>query len=138
MIRLPIRVLSLGLGVFLATCFFSAAALADVDYFIDQLTNATDFRVRTQAALALGASEDKAAVSPLCNALDDTNDTVRSAAAAALGRLKNPKGLPCLKAHLGESSPSVLSVIDRSAKSLAGGKSGKPPPPGPNDTFYVA
>ena len=125
MIRLPIRVLTLGLGVFLATCFFSAAALADVDYFIDQLTNATDFRVRTQAALALGASDDKAAVSPLCDALDDTNDTVRSAAAAALGRLKNPKGLPCLKAHLGESSPSVLSVIERSAKSLSGGQVGQ-------------
>src|SRR5262249_44009761 len=97
-----------------------------------------DFRVRTQAALALGASDDKAAVEPLCSALDDTNDSVRSAAAAALGRLKNPKGLPCLKSHLGESSASVLSVIQRSAKALQGGKPGTPPAPGPNDSVYVA
>jgi hypothetical protein len=138
MIRSPIRVLALGIGAFMAACLFSAPASADVDYFIDQLSNANDFRVRTQAALALGASDDKAAVEPLCSALDDTNDSVRSAAAAALGRLKNPKGLPCLKSHLGESSASVLSVIQRSAKALQGGKSGKPPPPGPNDSVYVA
>lgn len=139
MIRLPTRVLALGLGVFLATCFLPALAWADVDYLVDQLTNATDFRVRTQAALALGASEDPAAVTPLCTALDDSNDSVRSAAAAALGRLKNPKGLPCLKAHLGDASASVHSVIERSAKLLQGpGKPGKPPPPGPNDTIYVA
>jgi hypothetical protein len=139
MIRPPIRVLALGLGVFLAACLVSPLASADVDYFIDQLTSASDFRVRTQAALALGASDDKAAVSPLCGALDDTSDSVRSAAAAALGRLKNPKGLPCLKSHMGESSASVLSVIERSAKVLqGGGKSGKPPPPGSNDTVYVA
>jgi hypothetical protein len=120
-------------------CLFSAPAAADVDYLVDQLANASDFRVRTQAALALGASDDKGAIEPLCSALDDTNDSVRSAAAAALGRLKNPKGLPCLKSHLGESSASVLSVITRSAKLLQGGaKSGKPPLPGPNDTVYVA
>jgi hypothetical protein len=139
MIRSPIRVLALGLGALLASCLFSLPAAADVDYFIDQLSNAGDFRVRTQAALALGASDDKAAVAPLCSALDDTSEPVRSAAAAALGRLKNPKGLPCLKSHLGESSASVLSVIERSAKLLqGGGKSGKPPAPGPNDTVYVA
>jgi HEAT repeat protein len=138
MIRPPIGVLAL--GVFLTISFFSLLSSADVNYLVDQLTNATDFRVRTQAALALGASEEKdVAVSPLCGALDDTNDSVRSAAAAALGKLKHPKGLPCLKAHLGEPSASVHSVIERSAKLLqGGGKPGKPPLPGPNDSVYVA
>jgi hypothetical protein len=138
MIRAPIGVVAL--GIVLCVCVFSAPAWADVSFQADQLANATDFRVRTQAALALGASDDKdAAVGPLCAALDDTSDSVRSAAAAALGKLKHPKGLPCLKAHLGEQNASVHSVIERSAKLLlGGGKAGKPPPPGPNDTIYVA
>jgi len=143
MIRPPIRVLALGLGVFLATWFFSPLASADPDLDLDSTINllatSSDWRVRTQAAIALGASGDKSAVAPLCAALDDTNDAVRGLSAAALGRLKNPKALPCLKAHLGETSANVHSVIEKSVNVLqGGGKPGKPPPPGPNDTVYVA
>jgi hypothetical protein len=110
-----------------------------VAFLTDQLKNAPDFRVRTQAALALGASDDPAAVAPLCRALDDANDSVRSAAAAALGKLKRPTGLPCLKDHDREANRSVRSVIERAAKMLEGSAwPSKPPPPGPSDTFYVA
>src|SRR5882757_2734484 len=118
MIWLPLR---FGvLGALLASLLAAGSAIAEsrVSFLIDQLQNATDFRVRTQAALALGASEDRSAVEPLCSGLDDTNDSVRSASAAALGKLKNAAGLPCLRDHLSEANASVRSVIERSAKSL--------------------
>jgi hypothetical protein len=141
MIRLPHRLGVLGtlLAVFFAA--YSALAQSRVGFFIDQLKHATDFRLRTQAALALGASDDVSAVAPLCDALDDTSDSVRSAAAAALGKLKSPSGLPCLRSHLSERNASVRSVIERSAGALQQSSPSwpsKPPAPGPNDTFYVA
>jgi hypothetical protein len=117
------------------------AADSRLAFLAEQLSTASDFRVRTQAALALGACDDPLAVEPLCEALDDSSDSVRSAASAALGKLNNPAGLPCLRDHLAdETNPSVRSVMDRSAKLLLGGgsKSSKPPLPGPNDTYYVA
>ena len=45
-------------------------------YLADQLKSNDDYRVRTQAALALGASGDDAAVKPLCDALGDSNPSV--------------------------------------------------------------
>jgi hypothetical protein len=139
MIRWPLRALVVGLLSIVAGAPASAAE-GRVPFFIDQLKNATDFRLRTQAALALGASDDPMAVAPLCGGLDDASDTVRGASAAALGKLKNPAGLTCLKRHAGDPSASVRSVIDRSVQLLesVGGKPGKPPPPGPNDSVYVA
>jgi HEAT repeats len=131
----------LALAVGLAWVLFplSASAQRDVGYLSEQLRGAQDFRVRTQAALALGASADPGAVSPLCEGLDDSNNTVRSAAAAALGRLGQSGGLVCLKQHESESNASVRSVIDRAITALKGGGTpSKPPPPGPDDTFYVA
>jgi hypothetical protein len=139
MIRLPLRALIIGLFSIVAWSPELLAAQGRVPFLIDQLKHATDFRLRTQAALALGASDDPAAVSPLCEGLDDASDSVRSASAAALGRLMNPSGVNCLRSHRGDSSASVRSVIERSIQLLeANGKPGKPPPPGPNDSIYVA
>jgi hypothetical protein len=138
MMRPPLRILAIGMFLTALLSSFSLHAQSKVPFFVDQLKNAADFRVRTQAALALGASEEAAAVAPLCEGLDDANDSVRSASAAALGKLNNPGGLSCLKSHMNDTNVSVRSVIERSAKLLQGNKSGKPPPPGPNDTFYVA
>src|SRR5690606_12062175 len=91
---------------------------ADVDTLADQLANAKDFRVRTQAALALGASKSKGAVEPLCGGLGDENSTVRAASAAALGKLRKG-GKECLKRQLAaESKESVKSVIQRSIARL--------------------
>jgi hypothetical protein len=137
--REPGRASAFALVLVLLALARGASAESRVPFLSEQLKNASDFRVRTQAALALGASDDPSAVDPLCRGLDDANDTVRSAAAAALGKLKNPSGLSCLKAHAQDRSASVRSVIDRSALVLASaGKPSQPPPPGPNDTFYVA
>jgi hypothetical protein len=140
MIRLLPRVLVLGLYCAASTISLAARADSSIGFLADQLKNASDFRVRTQAALALGSSEEGSAVTPLCEGLDDPNDTVRSASAAALAKLKNSSGIRCLQSHLTDTSPSVRSVVERSVKALqgAGGKASKPPLPGPNDTFYVA
>jgi HEAT repeats len=132
--------LALTVGLALVFLPLSAFAQRDVGYLADQLRTAQDFRVRTQAALALGASADPAAAAPLCEGLDDASNTVRSAAAAALGRLGHAAGLPCLRQHESESNASVRSVIDRAIANLKGNSGGlaRPPPPGPDDTFYVA
>lgn len=121
------------------------AAQADprTSYLADQLKSNDDYRVRTQAALALGASGDDSAVKPLCDALGDSNLSVKVAAAAALGKLAKPAGLPCLEsAGKRESAPSVKSQIEKSVASLRGGSSGAagsaPPPPDAKTKVYVA
>ncbi|HEY4104812.1 MAG TPA: HEAT repeat domain-containing protein, partial [Polyangiaceae bacterium] len=84
---------------------------ADVDHLVQNLSNGSDFRIRTQAALALGASKSKRAVQPLCSGLNDANATVRAASAAALGRL-HLGGSECLQKRLtNESSDTVKSAI---------------------------
>jgi hypothetical protein len=86
-----------------------------------------DFRIRAQAALALGATNDDAAVGPLCQALGDPNDAVRSAVAAALGRLGRPAGADCLKTRLQyETSASVKGQIQKAVDSISGGGGGAP------------
>lgn len=122
------------------------AAQADprTSYLTDQLKSNDDYRVRTQAALALGASGDNAAVKPLCDALGDSNASVKVAAAAALGKLGKPAGLPCLEsASKRESAPSVKSQIDKSVTALRSGGSGAggaaaPPLPDAKTKVYVA
>lgn len=82
----------------LLCCLASSPAMAAGDATataIRELSTNTDFRVRTQAALSLGASDDAKAVEPLCRALDDAKSAVRAAAAAALGKLAKG-GKDCL------------------------------------------
>src|SRR5262249_5078373 len=107
--------------VFASAClavalFFAQAARAqavDIDKLVYFLQKSDDFRVRTQTALALGASKAQSAVDPLCGALEDSNTTVRAAAAAALGRL-NLGGGECLEQHFAsESSEAVKSAIQK-------------------------
>ncbi|WP_281318140.1 HEAT repeat domain-containing protein [Polyangium sp. y55x31] len=109
-------------------------------YLVQQLKTSEDFRVRTQAALALGASGDDAAVKPLCDALADANDSVKVAAAAALGKLGKPTGLPCLQTAIkNEKSASAKTQMQKSIDTLKnGGGVPAPPPPGPDTKYYVA
>lgn len=122
----------LALGVLVAAS--SASAQDRVGQQIGLLQTSTDFRVRTQAALALGSSKDARAVAALCKGLDDANTTVRIASAAGLGRL-NLGGSECLKRRLTkEQSTSVKGSIDRALAQLG--------PIGPaidaSTRFYVA
>ena len=103
-------------------------------FLIDRLKS-DDFRVRTNAALALGATADDAAVQPLCAALGDSNDTVRIAAAAALKRLGKSSAVGCLRGRLSvESSASVKTQITQAIDTLGGGGSA----PSGNAKFYVS
>ena len=92
---------------------FPAAAQDAIERMSGQLLSSDDFRVRTQAALALGASKSKRAINPLCKGLDDSNTTVRAAAAAALGKLKLG-GAPCLeRRQASEKNAAVLASIKK-------------------------
>src|SRR5512134_389950 len=88
----------LGVVALLGGVTFASAVLADsrIDFLIDRLKS-DDFKVRTNAALALGATNDQSAIQPLCGALSDGNDVVRQAAAAGLKRLGRSSALGCLR-----------------------------------------
>src|SRR5579864_2473211 len=60
-----------------------------------------DFRIRTNAALALGATNDEGAIEPLCGGLSDPSEVVRQASAVALKRLARPSSADCLHKRLG-------------------------------------
>ncbi|HVU00399.1 MAG TPA: HEAT repeat domain-containing protein [Polyangiaceae bacterium] len=125
---------AVGLGTALST----APARADddrVDRMGTELRNNEDFRVRTQAALALGASKDKRAVAALCDGLDDSITTVRAAAAAALGKLALG-GKKCLETHIdSETNESVKTVLQKALDKVKGGSK----PALASDTkYYVA
>lgn len=113
-----------------------AAAQADrVARLAALLRTNNDFRVRTQAALALGASQASGAVQPLCGGLGDASRTVRAAAAAALGRLEKG-GTECLERRLAaEKSQSVRTSIERALERLGGGLR---PTIGPDTKYYLA
>jgi hypothetical protein len=112
-----------------------AQTASRVDRAVDELRNNEDFRVRTQAALALGASKDKRAVSPLCDGLDDSSATVRAAAGAALGKLALG-GLDCVKSHLAdERNTSVKTVLVKALETL---KTGQKPAVTVETKYYVA
>ncbi len=107
--------------------FYSATASADADrvkFLADKLSS-DDPRVRTSAALALGASNDDGAVDPLCKALGDSTEVVRQASAVAMKRLGRSAAVPCLRARLDkESNDGVKIAIERAVESISAGSGG--------------
>jgi hypothetical protein len=127
----------MGSVVLLALVLTAGTAFAGkIDDLVKQL-GSDDFRVRTQAALALGATYDNAAVKPLCGKTGDSNQTVKLAVIAALGKLGKDEGTNCLKAaRKKETDGTVNAAIDKAIeKSFLGGD---PPSPGPSAKWYVA
>jgi hypothetical protein len=103
---------------------------------IQLLRTSDDFRVRTQAALALGASADDRAVAPLCSALADTNRTVRIASATAISRL-HLGGVDCISRQLQvEKDEAVHSALRRALERLGGAAA--EPTIGPNTRIFIA
>jgi hypothetical protein len=128
----------LGLAVLLLALGVARSARAEdrVSRLSQLLTSSDDFRVRTQAALALGASKTKRAVDPLCAGLRDASTSVRAASAAALGKLRKG-GAKCLEDRLeSESKASVKSVIKKALARLGGGEVA--PTIGEGTDYYVA
>lgn len=89
-----------------------------LSFFARQLQKAKDPRVRAQNALALGISHESAAAVPLCMALNDTSDLVRSSVAKAIGQLGEASGIDCLKAHQDDAAGNVRSEIERALAAL--------------------
>lgn len=121
------RVLGAALMVAAVTTLASPAALADaarVRFLSDKLRS-DDFRVRTNAALALGATNDDGAVQPLCGALTDASETVRQASAVALKRLGRPSSVGCLRARASvEGNDGVKVAITRAIEAVSSGGGG--------------
>jgi hypothetical protein len=107
-----------------------------------------DFRVRTNAALALGATDDDGAVSPLCSGLDDPSEVVRQAVAVALKRLSRVVSLDCLRRREAvETNASVKVELKRAVESIdaaggapgnAAGAGGEAPAVAANAKYYVS
>jgi len=111
-----------------------------------------DFRVRTNAALALGATNDDSAVTPLCEGLDDPSDVVRQAVAVALKKLARTSSLDCLgRREALENNPSVKQQLARTRDAIlatlprtpapsggGGGGEGAAEPANGNAKFYVS
>jgi hypothetical protein len=105
----------------------TAHADADRVKFLAEKLSSDDPRVRTSAALALGASNEDSAVEPLCGALKDSTEVVRQASAVAMKRLGRSSAVPCLRSRLErEGNDGVKIAIERAIESIsaAGGGGG--------------
>ncbi len=123
--------------------------------FLQSKLKSDDFRVRFNAALALGGKsgndDHPKAVASLCEAFPDEKEAVRTAIASALKRLNKPSALNCLRNRLAsEPSNDVKLGITRAIESIEAGSSGgggggadpggsaPPAENNPNAKYYVA
>jgi len=81
-----------------------------------------DWRVRRNAAQALGALKAPRAIGPLLEALKDRTATVRERAAVALGRIKDPETIPALieavveqNGHVNQGAYQAIKKFGRKA-----------------------
>lgn len=134
-----VRVLQVMIALMIVSGASLARSQASLEFLVTQLQD-TDYRVRTQAALALGTLGQPKAVAPLCGALADVNVSARAAAAAALAKLMQEEGAGCIKRVLAkEEVASVRSQMVRSLSVLAAvAPKHWPPPIGPKTQAYVA
>lgn len=98
----------------------SAYADISVADLSEKLEQASDFRMRVQAALELGktTADKEAARVALEAALGDPNAAVRAAAAAALKVLADTRALPALRRAEQDSSAPVVAQIRSTIQTL--------------------
>jgi hypothetical protein len=123
----------------LGTLLLPLAARADEARlrFLAEKIKDPDVRVRTSAALALGATGEDGAVEPLCTGLSDSEELVRQASVAAIKRLNKVRAVDCLRARDEvESSEAVKSAIARTIEALTAGGEGIAE--NPNAKYYVS
>ena len=113
--------------VLLLSVSLPAVAQGDprVAFLTRQLEKGKDPRVRSNAALVLGATEEPEAVTPLCTALGDTSEVVRAAAAKGLVQLMELSALDCLKAHK-ETDAATQKAISEAIQEMEAFKSRAP------------
>lgn len=95
------------------------------DSLVRVLEGRGDFRVRVQAAFALGSTGDRRHRPALEKALRDQNPAVRAAAATALGRLGDPAATKALRKQRRDSNEAVRIQVARALQQLreSGGES---------------
>ena len=107
----------------LALCLPSPGARADDPrntYLIKLLQGSSQFRVRAQAAISLGAVEGSpSALGALTTALADTHPAVRAAAANSLGRIGNSAALSALRRLERDPEEPVRSAAAAAIAKLA-------------------
>jgi hypothetical protein len=118
----------------------SAPARADnVDELIQQLAGDDSDKIRLSAALNLTKLGNQRAIKPLARALiDDSDRSVRGAAAVGLGALVNDRtrsddrqeAIRALKRAAGDSSDFVKSQADKALRAIDGGATTPPPSAG--------
>jgi len=102
-----------------AVLLLAAAAVGqDRGTLIRSLHDASDFRVKVQAAFAMGNNGDDAYRPHLERALRDSNPAVRAAAATALGKLGDRQAIRALRRAMRDSSASVRMQAQRSIQRL--------------------
>ncbi|HEX7480512.1 MAG TPA: HEAT repeat domain-containing protein [Polyangiales bacterium] len=87
----------------------AAAVAQDEVVLLRMLHDGNDFRVRTQAAFALGRKHDAHYLDSLEGALHDKHPVVRAAAATALGEIGSALALPALQLAAKDSAPAVVA-----------------------------
>ncbi len=96
-----------------------ASADARTDFLVRMLGTSAQFRVRAQAALALGGQKPESSiVNALVGALRDEHPAVRAASAAALERLKDPSALSGLRAAQSDRDGSVRTAVRNAIAAL--------------------
>jgi hypothetical protein len=130
-----------------AVAFFLAAvpsSAQDRSVLVRALRHGRDFRVRVQAAFALGDTKDRSVRRPLERALaSDSNPAVRAAAATALGKLGSRRAIRALRRASRDASGAVRMQAARSIRALedVDEPSTRPHPraaPGLRPDFHVA
>ncbi|MFK8000638.1 MAG: HEAT repeat domain-containing protein [Polyangiales bacterium] len=114
----------LGIGSAILACAFALSAVLpssaqDTSVIIRTLRSGADFRVRVQAAFALGNTRDASMRRHLERALREPNPAVRAAAATALGRLGDARARRALRRARRDDSAAVRMQVTRSLEMLS-------------------
>jgi hypothetical protein len=119
-------------------------------YLIKLLQGSSQFRVRAQAAISLGAvASSGEAVSALTSALGDAHPAVRAAAANSLGRIGTPSSIAALRKLQKDPEEPVRSAATASIAKLetstpsgsvfaSAQRNTEPEPSGGPSLYYVA
>jgi HEAT repeats len=119
-------------GAALASTAAGVSRAEDPGATMRELSEASDFRVRVNAALLLGHTRPDGAREALEAALGDAHPAVRVAAARALGSLGDPAALGALQRRLAQDSSSSVTAQLRVAiaelRRVSGADSAGDPP----------
>lgn len=107
------------LGTLLLVCPRSVAADSRVELLARMLETSSQFRVRTQAALALGSMAPEArAIRALSAGLKDDHPAVRAASAGALELLKDASALPALRNARSDRDAVVRNAVNHAIATI--------------------